>query len=195
MNPKVDTYIETKSNWSEELQTLRSIFLSTEMEEDFKWGGPVYTVNGKNVTGMAAFKNHYGMWFFNGVFLKDNHSLLVNTQETTKALRQIKFKKGEEIPTDIIRDYVLEAIENEKQGLKVAPSKPGAYSLSPYLKEAMDNDSELLNAFIALTPGKQKDYSNHISDAKQEKTKASRLEKIRPMILAGGGLHDKYKNC
>ena len=59
----------------------------------------------------------------------------------------------------------------------------------------MDNDSELLNAFIALTPGKQKDYSNHISDAKQEKTKASRLEKIRPMILAGGGLHDKYKNC
>ena len=195
MNPKVDDYIDKKSEWSEELKQLRAIFLSTEMEEDVKWGGPVYTVNGKNVTGIAAFKNHYGIWFFNGVFLKDKHKLLVNAQESTKALRQIRFKKGDPIPTDIIREYVLEAIDNEKQGLKVAPAKPGAYVLSPYLKSAMDSDSELLEAFNALTPGKQKDYSNHIADAKQEKTKLTRLNKIKPMILAGVGLHDKYKNC
>ncbi|MFT5724600.1 MAG: hypothetical protein ACI9JN_001719 [Bacteroidia bacterium] len=107
MNPKVDDYIANKTGWSSELTALRDIFLSTEMEETIKWGGPVYTVNGKNVTGMAAFKNHYGIWFFNGIFLKDKHNLLVNAQENTKALRQIKFKKGDEIPTDIIRQYLL----------------------------------------------------------------------------------------
>lgn len=86
MNPKVDEYIAHKSDWSEELKQLRSIMLSTGMEETVKWGGPVYTVNEKNVCGLAGFKNHCGIWFFNGVFLKDTQSLLVNAQESTKAL-------------------------------------------------------------------------------------------------------------
>ncbi|MFT5511868.1 MAG: hypothetical protein ACI8SE_000262 [Bacteroidia bacterium] len=107
MNPKVDQFIAKKGEWSEELKQLRSIFLSTEMEETFKWGGPVYTVNGKTVSGLAAFKNHYGIWFYNGVVLKDEHKLLVNAQETTKALRQIKFSKGETIPSVIIKEYIL----------------------------------------------------------------------------------------
>lgn len=195
MNPKVDEYIEHKKAWAPQLKQLRSIFLSTEMEETVKWGGPVYTVNGKNVCGLAAFKNHCGIWFFNGVFLKDKAGLLVNAQEKTKALRQIRFDKGDAIPEDIIKSYVNEAIENEKKGLKVKAAKPGKYVLSAYLKQAMDADNELLDGFNALTPGKQKEFSNYISEAKQEKTKVSRLDKIKPMILAGVGLHDKYKNC
>lgn len=195
MNPKVDHYIEAKSAWATELTQLREIFLSTGMEETVKWGGPVYTFDGKNVGGIAAFKNHCGIWFFNGVFLKDKHGLLVNAQEKTKALRQMRFNRGDNIPSDIVREYIFEAIENEKKGLKVAPSKPGKFEMSPYLLTAMDTDNKLLDNYNALTPGKQKEYSNYISEAKQEKTKVTRLEKIKPMIAAGVGLHDKYKNC
>ncbi|MDT0687112.1 DUF1801 domain-containing protein [Autumnicola psychrophila] len=36
-----------------------------------KWGAPVYTLEGKNVIGLAAFKNHCAMWFFNGASLKE----------------------------------------------------------------------------------------------------------------------------
>lgn len=49
------------------------------------------------------------------------------------------------------------------------------------------------SAFDKLSPGKQKDYAEYISSAKQDKTKFSRLEKISSMILTGAGLHDKYK--
>ena len=35
----------------------------------------------------------------------------------------------------------------------------------------------------------------YISKAKREATKQSRLEKIKPKILRGVGLHDKYKDC
>jgi len=40
----------------------------------------------------------------------------------------------------------------------------------------------------------KKEYMEHIDEAKQEKTKISRLEKIKPLVLAGKGLHDKYKS-
>ncbi len=51
----------------------------------------------------------------------------------------------------------------------------------------------LKSAFEKLTPGKQKEYNLYIDEAKQEKTKISRIEKIKPLILEGKGLHDKYK--
>ncbi len=39
------------------------------------------------------------------------------------------------------------------------------------------------------------EYYNYIIEAKKEATELSRLEKIKPNILKGSGLHDKYKNC
>lgn len=44
-----------------------------------------------------------------------------------------------------------------------------------------------------LTKGKQREYNEYIEQAKQEKTKASRIEKIKPLILENKGLNDKYK--
>jgi len=61
------------------------------------------------------------------------------------------------------------------------------------LKEALALDGELSDAFETLTPGKQREYAEHIATAKQEKTRLSRLEKCIPMIKSGTGLHDKYK--
>ena len=78
---KVDDYIERHSKWSAELEQLRKVFQQTELIEEVKWGAPTYTLNGKLVAGMAAFKNHYAIWFHQGVFLKDTHNKLVNAQE------------------------------------------------------------------------------------------------------------------
>ncbi len=195
MNPKVDAYIAKSEKWGSQLTQLRTLFLSTEMEETVKWGAPVYTINGKNVAGLASFKNHYGIWFFNGVFLEDKHKLLVNAQESTKAMRQVRFEAGEELPLDTLREYLIEAIENEKNGLKVKPERTTDFEVPEQLKSELDASSALLDAFNGLSKGKQREYANYIADAKQEKTKTSRLEKIKPMILDGKGLHDKYRNC
>ena len=66
----IEEYIEVNSKWSEALTILRDIVNTTEVEETIKWSAPVYTVNGKNVIGIGAFKNHFGIWFFNSVFFK-----------------------------------------------------------------------------------------------------------------------------
>ncbi len=193
----VEEYIEKHSKYSEALSLLRAIITSTEVEETIKWGAPVYAVNGKNVLGLGAFKNHFGIWFFNGVFLKDTHQVLVNAQENkTKALRQMRFESIDDIDKNMVLAYVKEAIDNQKLGKELKPNRSKKKTVVPReLQEALDANGELKKAFKDLTPGKQREYCEHIESAKRDATKQSRINKITPMILNGVGLHDKYKNC
>jgi len=193
----VEEYIEINSQWSDALNMLRDIIMSTEVEESIKWNAPVYSVNGKNVFGLGAFKNHFGIWFFNGVFLKDDKNLLSNAQEgKTKALRQMRFESIGDIDKAVVLSYVKEAIINQKLGKEIKPDRSSKKIIIPKeLKSELEKDSRYFNSFKNLTPGKQREYCQYIQSAKREPTKLSRLEKIKPMILNGMGLNDKYKSC
>ncbi|MCB0387432.1 MAG: YdeI/OmpD-associated family protein [Winogradskyella sp.] len=191
----VEEYIEENSHFGEALSLLRDLINTTELEETLKWNAPVYTLNGKNVVGLGAFKNHFGIWFFNGVFLKDKNNLLEQAQEKTKGLRQMRFESIDDIDKHAVLAYVTEAIENQKLGKEIKPEKKGKTIVIPKeLQIALETNKNFQAAFKALTPGKQREYCEYIELAKQEKTKMSRLEKIKPMILKGVGLNDKYKN-
>ena len=193
----VEEYIEVHDSWSEALALLRNIIVSTELEETLKWNAPVYTLNGKNVVGLGAFKHHFGIWFFNGVFLKDKRNLLVNAQEgKTKALRQMRFTSIDAIHEKSVTAYVKEAIENQKLGREIKADRSKKETIIPEeLKKEFNKDSTLNAGFNNLTDYKKREYCEYIDTAKREATKVSRLEKIKPMILQGIGLHDKYKNC
>jgi uncharacterized protein YdeI (YjbR/CyaY-like superfamily) len=192
----VEEYIEKHPDWEEEIVSLREMLLSSELDEAIKWGGPVYTLNGKNVVGIGAFKSHGALWFFQGALLKENTALLQNAQEgKTKALRQIRFEKGELPSLDILRKYVQEAIQNQMEGKEIKPVKNKEVEIPSLLQSSLKKDSNLKKAFLELTPGRQREYCEHIAEAKREATKLNRIEKITPMIKSGQGLHDKYKNC
>ena len=179
--------------WTDELGKLREIIAKTELIETQKWGGEVYTINNKNVIGIGGFKNFFTIWFFNGVFLKDEATVLVNANEgTTKGLRQWRFNSISEINEKLILQYISEAIENEKAGLSIKPEKNEAMKCDFFEKELASN-SELNQAFQKFTPFKQKEFWEYMATAKQEKTKHSRLEKIKPMIIENIGLNDKYR--
>ena len=194
---KIEAYIAKNNHWEQELTQLRSLLQQTEAVETVKWGIPTYTVGGKNVMGIGAFKNHFGLWFFNGSFLSDPKGVLRNAQEgKTRGMRQLNWNSIDDVDFDMVKAYALEAIENQKQGKEIKPQrKTKALVIPVELQTAFDQDVGLKTAFDALTPGKQREYADHIGSAKQEKTRLSRLEKCRPMITAGAGLHDKYKNC
>ena len=130
-------------------------------------------------------------------FLKDEKKLFTNAQEgKTKALRQMRFESINEIDKNVVLVYVKEAIENQKLGKEVKADRTKKETIIPVeLQIDLDKDSDYKNSLNKLTPGKQREYCEHIMSAKRENTKQSRLEKIKPMILKGIGLHDKYKNC
>ena len=193
MAKSVEEYIETQEKYGDSLETLREIILLTELEETVKWGMPTYTLNGKNVVGMSAFKSHFGIWFFNGVFLSDPHNILYNAQEgKTKGLRQLRFTDSTQIDKNIILDYVREAIENQKKGLEVKPEKKPLI-IPNQLEVVFKENKKLAEVFNSLTLTKKREFCEYISDAKRADTKQRRLEKIIPMILKNIGLSDKYR--
>ncbi len=193
---KVDAFIAEQTKWKEKLQQLRAVFQKTELKEEVKWGKPTYTLDGKMVAAMADFKNHMALWFHQGVFLKDRHKKLINAQEgVTKALRQWRFEEEDEIDSNLVLEYIKEAIANAAAGkeLKKVPKKEVA--IPKILKNALAKDKELQKKFNGLTPGRQREYAEYIGEAKREATEQNRLEKCMEMIKQGVGLNDKYKNC
>lgn len=187
-------YIENHPYWRAELEQFREMLLGTELTETIKWGVPVYTFQGKNIVGTAAFKNHIALWFYQGALLKKNTDLLINAQEgKTKALRQIRFKKGDPIKKELLQNYVLEAIQNQREGKEIKPERHKNVEIPKELEHVFKNNPNLNEAFEQLTTGKQREYCEYIATAKREGTKQSRVEKITPMILAGKGLNDQYK--
>lgn len=181
--------------WPEELDLLRSIIAKTELVERTKWGGPVYTLGGKNVLGIGGFKHYVAVWFWNGVFLKDDKKMLVNANEgVTRGLRQWRFTSKEEILQNekLVLAYAGEAIANEKAGLAIKPQKKETI-VSEFFQKQLDGDAAFAEAFARFTPSCQREYLEYIDSAKREETKVSRMEKIRPMIMEKIGLNDKYK--
>ncbi len=181
------------NQWENELEQLHAIIRKTPLIETTKWGGPVYTYKNKNVVGIGGFKSYFGIWFYNGVFLKDEKKLLINAnEENTKSLRQMRFNSVNEIDEKLILAYIKEAIEIEEKGLAI-PKEKKETIIPELLQNELDKNSELLNKFNAFAPYKQREFIEHITSAKQEKTQITRLEKIIPIILEGRGLNDKYR--
>lgn len=179
--------------WAEELDMLKAILNKTPLIETTKWGAPTYTCNGKNVLGLGGFKNFFTIWFYKGVFLKDEDKILINAnEENTKSLRQWRFTSKNEIDERKVLQYIYEAIEVEKAGLEIKPEKKETV-IPELLMQELDANPAMLEAFQKLTPFKQREYCEFIETAKQEKTKLARLEKMKPQLLMGIGLNDKYR--
>ena len=193
---KVEQYFSEEHQFKKAIGNLRELALKTKMEETYKWLFPTYTLDGKNIIAICKFNKHFGIWFFNGVFLSDPHNVLENAQEgKTMAMRHWKFYTENEIDKTKVLGYINEAIENEKKGLKLISKKkaPIKIELPDELKAVLEANAVAKKAFEKLSPYNRKEYSEFISNAKQEKTKVTRLQKIIPMITEGKGLNDKYR--
>lgn len=189
----VHTYIEKQTEFSEMLILLRKVFLKTSMTETIKWGIPTYTVKNKNVAAIAAFKNHCAIWFYQGALLQDPLKVLINAQEgKTQALRHWRFKVGSTINESDILAYLEEAIENEKNGLRVKIAKKPLV-IPNELDEVLIRNN-LKERFKGLKLSVKREFCDFIAQAKQANTKKRRIDKILPMIKSDIGLNDKYKN-
>lgn len=192
-------YIEIHPQWTEELTSLRAMMLDTDMEEAIKWNFPCYHQKGRLVMSIGATKNYVAIWFFHGVFLSDEAQKLYSDEKSkAKGMRQWRFTSLEEIQQDedLIKAYIYEAMHNSEQGLEVKPqrnTKP--VIIPPELQQLFEKKPSTHMAFEKLSKSKQREYANYIAEAKREATKIKRLEKIEPLLLAGKGLNDKYRDC
>ncbi|MBN3491081.1 YdeI/OmpD-associated family protein [Acholeplasma equirhinis] len=188
----VTNHISQYKEWKEEITFLREIATSLEVDEAIKWGQPVYMVKSKNVFILSIFKNYFTVNFFNGILLKDEKKILTSHGDFQQSSRIIRMQSLEEAKRleQIIKAYMIEAIENELKGLK--PAKEQIEKAMPeYPSELIDVFQELprfKEAFEKLTPGRKKAYLLYYNDAKQRETRIKRIYKYVDQILDGKGM-------
>ncbi|MCA9257785.1 MAG: YdeI/OmpD-associated family protein [Planctomycetales bacterium] len=188
----VDAYIHNLKNWRAELQLLRSLALACNLDETFKWRAPCYAHGGQNVAILGTFKACCTLSFFKGALLADPHGVLVKPGENTQAARVIRFTELQQIVelSAVIQEYLEEAIALEKSGAKLPPSAIEEPQYPEELRQRLAGDAAIRKAFEALTPGRRRAYALHFAAAKQSSTRAGRIEKCLPRILAGKGPND-----
>lgn len=190
---QVDGFIRKHKTWSAELTALRAILLDCGLTETIKWRQPCYTQDGGNVVILSAMKDAATLSFLKGALLKDAKGILEKPGENSQSARYLKFADIDAIKKRqrTVKAYLKEAIAIEKAGLKVDFKAKHELVYPDELIAKLDANAKLKAAFEALTPGRQRGYVMHFAGAKQSKTRASRIDKCTPAILAGKGLHDR----
>jgi len=187
-----DAFFNRAKNWSDEMVRLRAIALACGLEESLKWGKPCYAHGRANIVLIQPFKGYCALLFFKGALLKDSEALLVPPGENSQSSRQARFTSAASVTkaAATLKAYIREAIAVEKAGLKVELQKIEDRAIPAELQAQYDLTPKLKAAFEALTPGRQRAYLLHFEGAKQSATRASRIAKCMPQILAGKGLND-----
>ncbi|WP_224489524.1 DUF1801 domain-containing protein [Robertkochia flava] len=196
MDP-VSSYIASHTVWKTGLEQLRTVILEFPFEEHIKWNIPVYMANGRNCLGMAAFKHHFSLWFYEGHRLQDASGVLENTQQgKTKYLRQWKFRDISEMDTEQLRKFLRETLEFADEGPQASAENRDRHTEenAPLLEDALAQSPVLRKAFEAFPLYKQKEFSSYINEARRDTTKLKRLERIKELIENGEGLNDKYRS-
>ncbi|WP_200977417.1 YdeI family protein [Echinicola sp. 20G] len=193
MNTKVDLFLEKAQKWQDEMKLMRKIALDCGLTEDFKWMHPCYTLKGNNVVLIHQFKEYCAFLFHKGALLKDPENILIQQTKNVQSARQIRFTHIDDIVKQqaTIKAYIYEAIEIEKAGLVVEMKKTTEFDVPEELEDKFKETPSFKTAFEALTPGRQRGYLLHFSQAKQAKTRISRIEKAMPDIFEGKGLNDR----
>ena len=192
MDKRVKVFLKRAKQWKEEMELLREIVMECDLVEDFKWMHPCYTDNGNNIVLIHGFKEYCALLFHKGALLEDDKGILVQQTKNTQIARQMRFRTIEEIQKhkNTIKEYIEEAIQNEKEGKKVELKKTSEYETPEELLTAFEDDEKFKKAFNKLTPGRQRGYLLHFSSAKQSKTRTSRIEKAKPKIYEGRGYNE-----
>lgn len=183
----------SRRNWQREREKLRDLILGCGLEEYVKWGKLCYTFKGSNVVIIYGMKNHCALGFFKGSLLEDKNGVLIQPGKHSQAMRQLRFKNLAEIADnqEEIRRLIQQAIRVENSGLKVEFGEKDNLEYPDELRDALDEDPKLAEAFDELTPGRQRGYVLHFLEAKQSEMRARRIEKCRSKIMAGKGYSER----
>lgn len=174
--------------WAEALAALRAICLETGLTETAKWGHPCYMHAGRNIAILGATRRDVRLSFFHASLLKDAAGVLTRQGDNSQTPDCVRFTDAADVArlAPALSDLIAEAKAHAEAGTR-APKIETAVVLPPELVSALDADPPLSEAFHVLTPGRQKSHALAIGSAKSSATRAARVVRLAPRILAGKG--------
>jgi uncharacterized protein YdeI (YjbR/CyaY-like superfamily) len=195
-DPRIDAYIAKAQPFARAiLEHVRERVHKSvpDVEETIKWGAPSFTVRGKILLIMAAFKAHTALNFWRGQELESRH-------DTVGAMGQFgKITSVGELPADAELDRLIrEAAELAKsvpapRKAKHAPKPPP--QMHPEFAAALEKSPKAKAALDSFPPSAQRDYLEWIGEAKQDATRQKRIATALEWLAEGKRRHWKYENC
>ncbi|HEV2043690.1 MAG TPA: YdeI/OmpD-associated family protein [Sphingomicrobium sp.] len=195
-DPRVDLYIERAQPFARPiLAAVRDRVHATlpQVEETLKWSAPAFTLGGKILLMMAAFKAHAALNFWRGQEIGDN---------SPKAGAMGQFGKLTSL-ADLPDDATFDALLREAAALAATapiPRKPKSIPKPP--AEVHPDFAAALAACPAakatldgFSPSARRDYLDWISEAKQDATRTKRIATAIEWLGEGKKRHWKYENC
>lgn len=194
--PRIDAYIAKAAPFARPiLEKVRERVRAAapEAAEAIKWGAPGFTVDGRILLIMAAFKQHAALNFWRGQEIGDG---------SPKAGAMGQFGKLTSID-DLPPDAELDALIREAAALaKTAPAprkvkhEPKAEAgLHPEFAKALDAHPKAKAVLDGFPPSAQRDYLEWIAEAKQDATRTKRIATAIEWLSEGKRRHWKYQNC
>jgi uncharacterized protein YdeI (YjbR/CyaY-like superfamily) len=185
-------YYDKQTKLVGEQRALRAILLDSPLVETFKWRGAVYTIKDRNICGVGPLKAGASLGFFAGELLDDPDGLLTPVGPNSRSVMRMVFTSVDDVvkTEPVIRDFIAQAKIYTAQGRKIT-FDPDDLDAPEELTAALNSDTELAEAFDALTLGRQRGYYLHMGGAKQSATRISRIQKARDRILIGKGYNER----
>ena len=195
-DPRIDAYIGRAESFAQPILNhvrARVHAAAPEAEETMKWSAPSFTVDGKILLMMAAFKAHAAVNFWRGQEIGDGGP---------KAGAMGQFGKLT-LVDDLPSDRELDVLIREAATLaKTAPAprktkhapKP-APQMHPDFARALAGNAKAKAVLDGFSPSAQRDYLEWISEAKHDATRAKRIATAVEWLAEGKKRHWKYQNC
>lgn len=193
----VDAYIAKSAPFARPiLETIRDHFHKAcpDIEETTKWGYPHFQYKGI-VGSMAAFRKHASFGFWKGQLMDDPHGLFKGVGSTSMA--GMKIESVSQLPSEkVMLQYIRQAVALNEEGVKVPrarAARPAAAVRPPdYFMATLRKNRKALATFEDFSPSHRKEYIEWVTEAKQETTRAKRLETAVLWMAEGKPRNWKY---
>ena len=188
-DPRVDAYIANAPAFARSiLEHLRASAHDAEpgIEETIKWHMPFFTLDGKPVCGMAAFKAHcaFVLWRDRGEAAGDG----MGAYGRIATLADVPSRR------EVIAG-VRRVIAAQRSGAR-KPARPHAkpkLAVPADLAAAIARSAKACRTFDAFPPGHRRDYVEWIVEAKRVDTRARRIAQAIEWLKEGKTRNWRYE--
>ncbi|MBA3525689.1 MAG: YdeI/OmpD-associated family protein [Pseudomonadota bacterium] len=195
-DPRVDAYIARAQPFARPVMEHvreRVHEVLPQAEETLKWSAPAFTLDGKIVLMLAAFKAHAALNFWRGQELRG---------EASSGEGMGQFGKLTSV-ADLPPDAELERLISEAARLarsapaprKVKHAPKAEPQLHPDFAAALDTAPKAKAVLDGFSPGARREYLDWIADAKRDETRASRIATAIEWLSEGKKKNWKYERC
>ncbi|HEY0326988.1 MAG TPA: YdeI/OmpD-associated family protein [Allosphingosinicella sp.] len=194
-DPRIDEYIEKQAEFARPiLERIREAMhgAGPDIEEGIKWSMPAFSYKGKPLAGMAAFKAHATLGFWDRSEVRGESAQQGAMGDFGRLTRV----------ADLPADGELAVMIRKAASLIDAGAKPvrnktvkAPIPMPDDLAQALSSNAAAKATYDSFPPSCQREYLEWVVEAKRPETRAKRIAQAVEQMAEGKRRHWKYESC